>query len=87
MDSSGMDLAVVSGPVERQTPFYKGVRGVEVSTDITRRCFTTVLVADVEWDECQALVMFEASGYGGSGSARSSTLRLLWVSGASMLRF
>jgi hypothetical protein len=58
-----MDLAVVSGPVERQTPFYKGVWGVEVSADITRWRFTAVLVADTEWDECQTSVMFEAGGY------------------------
>jgi hypothetical protein len=63
MDGSGVDLAVVSGPVKGQTPFYKGVWGIEVSADITCRCFTTVLVVGMEWDECRASVMFKAGGY------------------------
>jgi hypothetical protein len=44
----GMNLTVVSGAVERQPPFYKRVRGVEMGLDVTRRRFTAVLVADAE---------------------------------------
>jgi hypothetical protein len=43
-----MDLAVVSGPVERQLPFYKRVRGVEVGADVTRRRFAAVFISDME---------------------------------------
>jgi hypothetical protein len=60
MDSRSVDLAVVGGPIERQTPFYKGVWGVKVSADVTRRRFTAVFVADAEWDEGRASVMLEA---------------------------
>jgi hypothetical protein len=60
MDSGGMNLAMVSGSVERQTPFYKGVWSVEVSMDVTCRRFTTVFVADTEWDIGKASVMLEA---------------------------
>jgi hypothetical protein len=55
-----VNLAVVSGPIKGQTPFYVGVRGVKVSADIARRRFTAVLVADTEWDEGRASVMLEA---------------------------
>jgi hypothetical protein len=55
-----MNLAMVSRPVEGQTPFYKGVWGVEMSVDVTRRRFTAVFVADAEWDEGRASVMLEA---------------------------
>jgi hypothetical protein len=60
MDGGCMDFAVVGGSVERQMPFYKGVWGVKVSTDVTRRRFTAVLVMDAEWDEGRASVMLEA---------------------------
>jgi hypothetical protein len=60
VNGSSVDLAVISGPIERQTPFYKGVWGVEVSADVTRRRFTAVLVADAEWNEGRASVMLEA---------------------------
>jgi hypothetical protein len=60
MDGSGMNLAVVSGPVERQTPFYKGVWSVEVSADVTRWRFTAVFIADPEGNEGRASVMLEA---------------------------
>jgi hypothetical protein len=55
-----MNLAVISGPVERQPPFYKRVRGVEVGADVTCRRFTAVLVSDTEWDEGRASIVFEA---------------------------
>jgi hypothetical protein len=60
VDSSGVNLAMVSGPIERQTPFYKGVWGVKMSADVTRWCFTAVFVADAEGDEGRASVMLEA---------------------------
>jgi hypothetical protein len=86
MDSSSVDFAVVSRPVKGQTPFYKGVWGVEVSTDVMRQRFTAVFVADTEWDKCRASVMFEAGGdwrCGSSSGARA--LRLLRVSRASSI--
>jgi hypothetical protein len=60
MNGGCVDLAMVSGPIERQTPFYKGVWGVKMSADVTRRRFTAVFIADVEWDEGRASVMLEA---------------------------
>jgi hypothetical protein len=60
MNGGGVDLAVIGGPIEGQTPFYKGVWGVEVSTDIARQRFTAVLVADAERDKGRASVMLEA---------------------------
>jgi hypothetical protein len=60
MDSRSMNLAVVSRPVERQTPFYKGVWGVKVSADVMHRRFTAVFVTDVEGDEARASIMLEA---------------------------
>jgi hypothetical protein len=60
MNGSGVDLTVIGGPVEGQTPFYKGVWGVKVSADVTRWRFTTVLVTDAEGDEGRASVMLEA---------------------------
>jgi hypothetical protein len=51
MNGGCMNFAVVSGAVERQTPFYKGVWGVKMSTDVARWRFTAVFVADTEWDE------------------------------------
>jgi hypothetical protein len=55
-----MNLTVVSGAVERQTPFYIGVWGIKVSADVTRWRFTAVLIADTEQDEGRASVMLEA---------------------------
>jgi hypothetical protein len=60
MDGGSMDLTVVSGPVEGQTPFYKGVWGVKVSADVTCRRFTAVLIVDTERNEGRASVMLEA---------------------------
>jgi hypothetical protein len=60
MDGGGMDLAVVSGSIERQTPLYEGVRGVKVSADVMCRRFTAMFVADAEWDEGRASIMLEA---------------------------
>jgi hypothetical protein len=60
MNGGCMDLTVVSGSIEGQTPFYKGVWGIEVSADIARRRFTAVLVTDAERDESGASVMLEA---------------------------
>jgi hypothetical protein len=62
MNGGGVNFTVIGGPVKGQMPFYKGVWGVKVSADITRRRFTAMLVADTEWDECRASVMFEAGG-------------------------
>jgi hypothetical protein len=88
MDGSGMDLAVIGGSVKRQLPFYKGVWGIKVSSDITRRCFTAVLVADAERDEGRASVMLEARRCRRCGSSNWQTLlSLLRVSGASDIRY
>jgi hypothetical protein len=78
-----VDLAVISRPIERQPPFYKRVRGLEVSADVTRRRFAAVFVSDAEWNESWASIVFEARWDGGcisSGGPRA--LRLLRVSGA-----
>jgi hypothetical protein len=50
-DNGGMNLAVISGPVKGESPFYKRVRGVKVGADVTCRRFTAVLVPDTEWYE------------------------------------
>jgi hypothetical protein len=63
MNGGGMNFTVVSGPVKGQTPFYKGVWGIKVSADIMHWRFTAMLIADMEWDECRASVMFESGGY------------------------
>jgi hypothetical protein len=55
-----MNLAVISGPIKRQPPLYKWVRGVKVGADVTRRRFTAVFVSDTEWDESRASIVFEA---------------------------
>jgi hypothetical protein len=62
MDGSGMDLTVVSRALEGETSLYKGVRGVEVSSDVTSRRLTTVLL-DVERNEGRALVMLKVCQY------------------------
>jgi hypothetical protein len=59
-DGCGMDLAVVGGPVKRQSPLYKWVRGVKVGADVTRRRFTAMLVSDVERDVRGASVVLKA---------------------------
>jgi hypothetical protein len=74
MDGGCMDLAMVSGPVEGQTPFYKGVWGIEVSVDIMRRRFTAVLVTDAERDEGGASVVLEARRCWRCGSSSWLTL-------------
>jgi hypothetical protein len=88
MNGVSVDFAVVGGSVERQTPFYKGVWGVKVSTDIARWRFTAVLVADAEWDEGRASVMLKAHRCRRCGSSSWQTL-LSWlrVSGASGIRY
>jgi hypothetical protein len=58
-DRRGMNFAMICGPVNRESPFYKRVRGVEVGADVTRRHFTTVLVPDAEWYEGRASIVFE----------------------------
>jgi hypothetical protein len=60
VNGSSVDLAMVSGPIKGQTPFYKGVWGVKVSADVARWRFTAVLVADAERNEGRASVMLEA---------------------------
>jgi hypothetical protein len=59
MDSRRMDLAVVSGALQRQTTLYKWIWGIEVCPDVTSRRFTAVLL-DAERDEGRASVMLEA---------------------------
>jgi hypothetical protein len=58
----GMDLAVISGAVNGETPLYKGVRSVEVGPDVTCRRFTAGVSSDAERDECWPPVMLEARG-------------------------
>jgi hypothetical protein len=74
MNGGGVDLAVIGGSVKRQTPFYKGVWGVKVSTDIARRRFTAVLIADAERDKGRASVMLEAHRCWQCGSSSWQTL-------------
>jgi hypothetical protein len=59
VDSSGMNLAVVSGTLKRQTPFYEWIRGIEVHPNVSSRRFTAVLL-DMERDKGRASVMLEA---------------------------
>jgi hypothetical protein len=59
---SCVDFTVIGRPVERQPPFYKRVRGVEVGADVTRRRFAAVFVADTEWNVGRASIVFEAGG-------------------------
>jgi hypothetical protein len=81
-----VDFAVISRPVERQPPFYKWVRGIEVSADVTRRRFTAVFVLDTEWDKSRASIVFEAGwDWGCISSGGPRALRLLRVSGASSI--
>jgi hypothetical protein len=58
-DGSSVYLAVIRGPVERQSPFYKWIRGVEVGVDITHRRFTAMLVSDMEGYVSGASVVLE----------------------------
>jgi hypothetical protein len=77
-----VDFAVIGRPIERQPPFYKRVRGVEVGADVTRRRFAAVLVSDTEWNESRASIVFEAGGdWGCISSGGPRALRLLRVSG------
>jgi hypothetical protein len=79
----GMDLAVIGGTVHGKTPFYKGVRSVEVSPDVTRRRFTTGVSSDAERDECRSSIMLEARWCRRYGSASAlAWLRWLRVRGA-----
>jgi hypothetical protein len=81
-----VDFAVICRPVERQPPFYKRVRGVEVGADVTRRRFAAVLVSDTEWNESRASIVFEAGwDWGCNSSGGPRALRLLRVSGASSI--
>jgi hypothetical protein len=78
-----VDFAVISRPIERQPPFYKRVRGVEVGADVTRRRFAAVFVSDTEWDECRASIVLEAGrDWRCMSSGGPRALRLLRVSGA-----
>jgi hypothetical protein len=56
----GVNFAVIGGAVKRETPFYKGVRSVEMGPDVTRRRFTAGVSSDAEWNECWPSVMLEA---------------------------
>jgi hypothetical protein len=88
MDSSGMDLAVVGRPLERETSLYKGIGCVEVSPDVTGWCFTTVFL-DAEGNVGGASVMLKARQCRQCGSASWSSscrLRPRQVSGASSIR-
>jgi hypothetical protein len=58
-DRRGMNFAMICGPVNTESPFYKRVRGVEVGADVTHRHFTAVLVLDAEWYEGRASIVFE----------------------------
>jgi hypothetical protein len=78
-----VDFAMISRPIERQPPFYKRVRGVEVGADVTHRRFAAVFVSDTEWNESRASVVFEAGwDWGCNSSGGPRALRLLRVSGA-----
>jgi hypothetical protein len=87
MDCGCMDLAVICGAVERETPLYKGVRRVEVSPDVASWCLATVLL-DAEGDVSGTSVMLEACWYRQYRSPSWST-RLCWlrVSGAPRFRY
>jgi hypothetical protein len=86
-DSRGMDLTMVRGTVNGESPFYKRVRGVDVGADVMRRRFTAVFVPDAEWYEGRASIVFEACrdwGCNSSGGLRA--LRLL-LRGVSSIRY
>jgi hypothetical protein len=74
MDGRRMNLAVVSGALQRQTTLYKWIWGIKVRPDISSQRFTAILL-DTEWDEGRASVMLEAHWCRRSGS--SSWLALL----------
>jgi hypothetical protein len=72
-----MNLAVVSGTIQRKSPFYKGIGSVKVGLDITCQCFMAVLL-DTEGDIGGTLVIFEARWCWRYGSSSCLTaLRLL----------
>jgi hypothetical protein len=73
MDGSRVNLAVVSGALQRQMTFYERIWGIEVRPDILSRCFTAVLV-DAERDEGRASVMLEACRCRRSGLSSWLTL-------------
>jgi hypothetical protein len=80
-----MNLAVVRGPIEGESSFYKRVRGVEVGVDVTRRRFTAMLVPDPEWSEGRASIVFETRrDWGCDPSGGPMALRLL-LRGASSI--
>jgi hypothetical protein len=85
-DDGGMDLAVICRAIKGESPFYKRVRGVEVGTDVTRRCFTAVFISDTEWDIGRTSIVLEACwDWRGSSSGGPRALRLLCVSGVSSI--
>jgi hypothetical protein len=75
-DGGSMDLTMVGGAVNRKTPFYKGVRSVEVGPDVTRRRFTAGVSSDTEGNERRPSVMLEAQRSRRCGSASA----LAWLS-------
>jgi hypothetical protein len=88
MDGVGMDLTVVSGTVEGESPFYKGVRSVEVDVDVMHQRFTAIVIVDTEGDIGRASVMFEARWNWQYGSSNwSIDLRLLCISRTLSVRY
>jgi hypothetical protein len=70
VDNGGsVNLTVISGAVDRETPLYKGVRSVEVGPDVMRRRFTAGVSSDTEGDERRPSVMLKARRSRRCGSA------------------
>jgi hypothetical protein len=87
VNGRGVNLAMISRSLKGQTPFYKGVRGVEVSSDILSWCLMAVFL-DTEGDVSRALVMLEARWCWRCGSSSwLAYLSLLQVSGALGIRY
>jgi hypothetical protein len=88
MDGGSMNLTVIRGTLYREPPFYEGVRGIEMSADVTRRRFTAVFL-DAEGDEGGTSVMFETRWcrrYGLSCWSSSRRLCCWRVTGALSIR-
>jgi hypothetical protein len=75
-DGRGVNLTMVGGAVNRETPLYKGVRSVEMGPDVTRRRFTAGVSSDAEGDERRPSVMLKARWSQRCGSASA----LAWLS-------
>jgi hypothetical protein len=73
MDSHRVNLAVVSGALQRQTTLYEWIWGIEVRPDVMSRRFTAILL-DMERDEGRASVMLEARRCQQSGLSSWLTL-------------